>query len=40
MGRREELLNCFKDVSEEKKLIVSNLIDEFLFLEEQLEALR
>lgn len=40
MGRREELLNCFKDVSEEKRLIVSNLINEFLFLEEQLEALR
>ena len=40
MSRREELLNCFKDVSEEKRLIVSNLIDEFLFLEEQLEALR
>lgn len=40
MDRREELLNCFKDVSEEKKLIVSNLIDEFLFLEAQLKELR
>lgn len=40
MDRRTELLNCFKDVSEEKRLIVSNLIDEFLFLEEQLETLR
>ena len=40
MSRREELLNCFKDVSEEKRLIVNNLIDELLFLEEQLKALR
>ena len=40
MGRREELLSCFKDAGEEKRLIVSNLIEEFVFLEEQLEALR
>ena len=40
MDRKEELLNCFKDVSEEKRLIVNNLIDEFLFLEAQLAELR
>ena len=40
MSRNEELKNIFKDVDEGKRAIVSNLIDEAVFLEERLAELK
>ena len=40
MDRTTELHNIFKDVDEGKRVIVSRLIDEAVFLEEQLEELK
>ena len=40
MSRTDELHNIFKDVDEGKRVIVSRLIDEAVFLEEQLEELK
>ena len=40
MGRREELLDIFKNVDESKKTVVLPLIDDVVFIEEQLEALK
>lgn len=40
MNRAEQLHNIFKDVDEGKKVIVNNLIDEAVFLEEQLTELK
>lgn len=40
MGRKDDLINSFKDVSDEKKILSLNLIDEFLWLENQLLELR
>lgn len=40
MSRADELHNIFKDVDEGKKAIVSNLIDEAVFLEERLAELK
>lgn len=40
MDRATELHNIFKDVDEGKKAIVSNLIDEAVFLEERLAELK
>ena len=40
MSRAEELHNIFKDVDEGKRTIVSNLIDEAVFLEERLAELK
>ena len=40
MSRADELHNIFKDVDEGKRVIVSRLIDEAVFLEEQLEELK
>lgn len=40
MSRNDELHNIFKDVDEGKKAIVSNLIDEAVFLEGQLAELK
>lgn len=39
-NRSAELHNIFKDVDEGKRTIVSRLIDEAVFLEEQLEELK
>lgn len=38
--RKQELLNCFKNVNDEKKTIIINLIDEVVFLESQLLELK
>ena len=40
MSRADELHNIFKDVDEGKRAIVSNLIDEAVFLEERLAELK
>ena len=40
MSRAEKLHDIFKDVDEGKRSIVSNLIDEAVFLEEQMESLK
>ena len=40
MSRADELHNIFKDVDEGKRVIVTRLIDEAVFLEEQLEELK
>lgn len=40
MSRKEELLLLFKDADEGKKLIVEQLIDEAVFLEAQMQALK
>lgn len=40
MTRLEELRGVFKDVDESKKTVVWNLIDEVVFLEGQLTALK
>lgn len=40
MSRAEQLHSIFKDVDEGKKAIVNNLIDEAVFLEEQLTKLK
>jgi hypothetical protein len=40
MTRKQELLDCFKNVNDEKKTIVINLIDEVVFLESQLLELK
>lgn len=38
--RKQDLLNCFKNVNDEKKTIIINLIDEVVFLESQLLELK
>ena len=40
MSRSEELHNLFKDIDKGKKSIVENLIDEAVYLEQQLETLK
>lgn len=40
MARLEELHKIFKDLDESKRTIVTNLIDEAVFLEEQMTALK
>ena len=40
MGRIEELRDIFKDIDEGKRKIVSALIDEAVFLEEQMAGLK
>lgn len=40
MTRKEELLRVFENVDEGKKLVVINLIDEMVFIEEQLVILK
>lgn len=40
MSRAEELHNIFKDVDEGKRVIVSRLIDEAVYLEERLTELK
>ncbi len=40
MTRAEELHGVFKDLDESKKIIVSNLIDEVVFLEGQMTELK
>ena len=40
MGRAEQLHDIFKDIDEGKRAIVSNLIDEAVFLEERLAELK
>lgn len=40
MTRKQELLNCFKNVNDDKKTIIINLIDEVVFLESQLLELK
>jgi hypothetical protein len=40
MNRKQELLNCFKNVNDDKKTIIINLIDEVVFLESQLLELK
>lgn len=38
--RKDDLLNCFKNVNDDKKTIIINLIDEVVFLESQLFELK
>lgn len=40
MSRIDELQNIFKDVDEGKRKIIDKLIDEAVFLEEQMHALK
>lgn len=40
MDRREELDEIFRDVDEDEKKLVNHLIDEVVFLEEQMERLK
>ena len=40
MTRREELDEIFRDVDEDEKKLVDNLIGEVVFLEEQMERLK
>lgn len=40
MTRKQELLDCFKNVNDDKKTIIINLIDEVVFLESQLLELK
>ena len=40
MTRREELDEIFRDVDEDEKKLVDNLIDEVVFLEEQMTRLK
>lgn len=40
MTRKEELHALFKDIDEGKRLIVDRLIDEAVYLEEQMQALK
>lgn len=40
MDRRKELDNIFKDVDENEKELVSNLLDEIVFLESQMSELK
>ena len=40
MTRREELDEIFKDVDENKKELISPLLDDIVFLEEQMEELK
>lgn len=40
MNRKNELLNCFKNIDDDKKTIIINLIDEVVFLESQLLELK
>lgn len=40
MSRRAELDNIFKDVDENEKQLVSKLIDEVVFLEDQMSELK
>lgn len=38
--RKQKLIDIFKNVEESKQELVSNLIEEVIFLEEQLQALK
>lgn len=40
MSRKEELLECIKDLDESHKMVLKNLIDEVVYLEEQMVYLR
>lgn len=40
MTRKEELLNLFNDIDEKKRTIVYRMIDDVVFLEEQLTELK
>lgn len=40
MNRREELDNIFKDVDQNQKSLVNNLIDDVVFLENQMNELK
>lgn len=40
MNRRQELLECFKSINDDRKSIIINLIDEMIFLENQLFELK
>lgn len=40
MTRREELDNIFKSVDKDKKTLINNLINEVIFLEEEMEKLK
>lgn len=40
MTRQEELDNIFKNVDKDKKILINNLIDEVIFLEEQMDKLK
>lgn len=40
MTRKEELVKIFESVDENQKIVVSNLLDELIFQEEQLQNLR
>lgn len=40
MKRKEELVKIFESVDESQKVVVSNLIDELIFQEDQLQKLR
>lgn len=36
MDRRQQLLDCFKTINDDRKSIIINLVDEMVFLETQL----
>lgn len=40
MNRREELNNVFKDINKNEKELINPLIDELVFLEEQMKYLK
>lgn len=40
MSRKEELLKIFNDIDKNKKLLVIKLIDDVVYIEEQMEELR
>lgn len=40
MTRKEEVLNAFKDIDENQKVLIIKLVDDMIFIEEQLESLR
>lgn len=40
MKRKQDLLDCFQNVNDDKKTIIINLIDEVVFLESQLLELK
>lgn len=40
MTRREELDNIFKNIDSNEKMLINNLINEVIFLEEEMEKLK
>lgn len=40
MARKEELLKCFENIDESQKNIIIKLVDDMIFLENELESLR